>query len=47
MEIVVWGLVPLLIPKTFIPIFGLNLTDFQKTTSSQCALHNSSSFGCS
>jgi hypothetical protein len=31
MVICVWGLVPLLIPQSWIPFFGLNLTDFQVT----------------
>lgn len=29
MVICVWGLIPLLIPKSLIPSLGLNLTDFQ------------------
>lgn len=29
MVIVIWGLVPLLIPKSLIPYFGLQLSDFQ------------------
>ena len=31
MVICVWGLIPLLIPKSFITSLGLNLTDFQIT----------------
>lgn len=29
MVLVVWGLLPLLIPKEFLPLLGLNLSDFQ------------------
>lgn len=29
MVIFVWGLIPLLIPKQLIPLFGLDLSDFQ------------------
>ena len=31
MVICVWGLIPLLIPKSLVPLLGLNLTDFQIT----------------
>lgn len=31
MVLVVWGLLPLLIPKEFLPLLGLNLSDFQIT----------------
>lgn len=29
MVICIWGLLPLLIPRSYIPFFGLHLTDFQ------------------